>query len=146
MSKPTVLIYLGAFHNWVCLAPFVELLQKAGFAVAGETLRTVDSTLGLSADVEMMAGHLEKLVDHEGRDVVAVFHSYAGIPGGAAIRGMSRATRSAAGKMGGVLGIVWVASFIAHAGKGLLEAGRKTSDWTTMDVRCLTSRSTVSVR
>ena len=46
----------------------------------------------------------------QGKDVVIAMHSYGGIPGTESSKGMSKADREAAGKKGGIVGLVYIAA------------------------------------
>lgn len=58
--------------------------------------------------------------DH--REVVILAHSYGGVVGGAAAKGLDKPTRTAQGQPGGVIGLVYVAGNITLEGECLLEA------------------------
>ncbi|KAL8901437.1 MAG: hypothetical protein Q9192_000543 [Flavoplaca navasiana] len=49
---------------------------------------------------------LQPLTEDQGKDTVLYVHSYAGFPGSAAIKGLSKTERLAAGKRGGILGLI----------------------------------------
>ena len=49
-------------------------------------------------------------------DVVLVMHSYGGCAGSAGVAGLSKAARTAAGKQGGIIGLIFMCGFIAHEG------------------------------
>ncbi|RYO80945.1 hypothetical protein DL766_000296 [Monosporascus sp. MC13-8B] len=53
------------------------------------------------------------------RNVVVLVHSYGGVPGSSALKGLSKADRSARGKGTAVLGIVYMGSFIIPLGQSL---------------------------
>ncbi|KAL8754212.1 MAG: hypothetical protein Q9199_004500 [Rusavskia elegans] len=73
-------------------------------------------------DVAALAGEvLHPLIEKQGKDVVLYLHSYAGFPGSAAIKGLSKTERLAAGKRGGILGLVYQSAFIPKPGDTLLQ-------------------------
>ena len=49
-------------------------------------------------------------------DVVLVMHSYGGCAGSAGVAGLSKAARTADGKQGGIIGLIFMCGFIAHEG------------------------------
>lgn len=51
------------------------------------------------------------------KDVVLTVHSYSGIPGSSALKGLSKADRAAEGKSTGVTGIVYMGSFVPLLGE-----------------------------
>lgn len=66
--------------------------------IRGEVLSTLDSETGPS-------------------DVVVTLHSYSGVPGSSALKGLSRADRSAGGKTTAVVGVLYLASFVLPLGE-----------------------------
>lgn len=73
----------------------------------------------MSDDVNEIVMVASKLLD-EGKDVVLMTHSYGGIPGTQSLEKLSRKTRRAAGKPGGVDRIIYMCSMILQPG---------TSNW-----------------
>lgn len=47
-------------------------------------------------------------------------HSYGGLPGATAAKGLSKSERKAAGKPGGIIGLIFICAFIAKDGQSLL--------------------------
>lgn len=58
-----------------------------------------------------------------GREVVLIMHSYSGGPGAEAAKGLSLAERRAAGRPGGIIGLIFIAAFVAEEGQTLLSSG-----------------------
>lgn len=58
-----------------------------------------------------------------GLKVVLVVHSYSGGPGAVAAKGLSLPERRAAGKPGGIIGLIFINAFIAREGQSLLSGG-----------------------
>lgn len=52
------------------------------------------------------------------KNVVLVLHSYSGVPGSSALKGLSKADRTAQGKSTSVIGVFYMASFILPLGVG----------------------------
>jgi len=68
------------------------------------------------------AAHIHEVVTRyidEGKDVIVVMNSYAGIPGSQAVKGLVKKDRKATGKKGGVVGLVYLSSFIIAEGESL---------------------------
>ena len=51
-----------------------------------------------------------------GKDVILILHSYAGIPGCSALKDMSKKEREAGNKKGGVTGLLFVAALLTPVG------------------------------
>lgn len=139
MTKiPTILLFPGAYHHWDAYAPFIQVLSSKGYSVDGQSLATLDDARkGLADDIAIMKTHLSRLIDQEGKDVVAVFHSYAGIPGGQAIEPRwSLTERCAKGEKGGIVGIIYIAAFIPRKGVNTVQMYEGvTITYTEADVR-----------
>ena len=58
------------------------------------------------------------VLDVEQHDVILITHSYSGMPGSAAARGLGKAERAAQGKTTSVLGQIFLAAFIPRGGDG----------------------------
>lgn len=58
-----------------------------------------------------------------GREVVLIMHSYSGGPGAEAAKGLSLAERRAAGQPSGIIGLIFIAAFVAEEGQTLLSSG-----------------------
>ena len=71
-----------------------------------------------------------------GKDVLLVMHSYGGSPGAAAATGLSKPELSATGKQGGIIGLVFIAAFLAQEGDSLLNRlpGRQFDPWVIQHV------------
>ena len=61
-------------------------------------------------------------------------HSYAGIPGAAAATGLARSQRVKEGKLGGIIGLVFIAAFLVPEGMSCsgLQGGNLPS-WILLD-------------
>ncbi|CAJ2502528.1 Uu.00g099220.m01.CDS01 [Anthostomella pinea] len=116
-TKPTIIIFPGAFHPVSCLGPFIKALKDVGFPAEAHTLPSVGNPdIEAEDDVaffrSVMMPHIE-----DGKDVLLVVHSYAGIPGAGAIAGLDKSGREARGAKGGVLGIAYLAAFVPREGE-----------------------------
>ncbi|KAL9627170.1 MAG: hypothetical protein Q9204_006761 [Flavoplaca sp. TL-2023a] len=79
-------------------------LEEAGHDTTVFGLATVNQPeLKVQDDVAALTGEvLHPLIEDQGKDIVLYLHSYAGFPGSAAIKGLSKTERLAAGKRGGL--------------------------------------------
>jgi hypothetical protein len=72
-----------------------------------------------------------------GTDILLVLHSYGGLPGAAAAKGLSKVEREKEGKQGGVVGLAFITALVAREGDSLEQmVGGKLHDWADTDV-CL---------
>lgn len=114
-------------------------LEQAGYNTRTLGLITVNHPkVDVSADaVELIVAILSPLIEQQGKDIVLYLHSYAGFPGSHAIKGLSKQERLAAGKQGGILGLIYQSAFIPKEGDTLLKMiGGSYAPWQDPNV-CL---------
>lgn len=113
MSLPTIVIFPGACQTPAHYQPLASALQTANFTVSVVPLPSLGASLGwkdFSEDVTAIRKVVSDLVD-EGTEVIVLMHSYGGMPGSAALRGLGVKDRAKAGMKGGVKRLVYVASY-----------------------------------
>lgn len=137
-SKPTIILFPGAFHPASCLEPLLGHIRAQGFEAEAHTLLSVGNPqIGVNDDEEYMRSIMNAHIA-KGKDVVLIVHSYAGFPAPAAISGLDKRRREAKGEAGGVLGVIYLASFVPFEGDTLFEGlGSAWKDWMIADVRLL---------
>jgi pimeloyl-ACP methyl ester carboxylesterase len=111
-SKPTVLLVPGAWHSAEAYDLVVPLLRDEGYPVVTVDLPSVGAEPPVESfdeDVAKVRESVESLVSL-GTFVVVVLHSYSGICGGQAMRGLGISDRRAMGQDGGVLRLVYIAA------------------------------------
>ena len=127
----------GAFHVDAHLDILGGELQKAGYNTRALGLITVNQPkLTIKDDVtEMLAVLLNPLIVQQGKDIVLYLHSYAGFPGSAAIKGLSKQARLAQGLSGGIVGLVYQSAFVPQPGMSLLDMiGGHYASWQSPQV------------
>lgn len=141
-APPTIVIVPGAFHVASSMDLFSSQLEEAGYDTQTFELVTVNQPmLKVQDDVTALAAEvLVPLIEKHGKDVVLYLHSYAGFPGSAAIKGLSKTERLAAGKRGGILGLIYQSAFIPKPGDTLLQmVGGTYASW--QDPNVLTTKT-----
>lgn len=123
---PTIVFFAGAFADPACFNSLSKHLQEASYPTVYAHVSTLNpsdvSAVSSSKDAaETRANVLLPLIE-AGKDVVVFVHSYGGVVGGAAAAGLSKSTRSAEGKPGGVVGLVYLVGNIVGEGETLLQA------------------------
>jgi pimeloyl-ACP methyl ester carboxylesterase len=69
-----------------------------------------------------------------GHDIVIILHSYGGIPGTQAVAGLSKTSRLAEGKKGGVIALVYLCAFLLQKGESLVSfEGGLNPSYTVID-------------
>jgi hypothetical protein len=144
-SKPSIVFVPGAWHGPESFDAVASLLTSAGYAYEGVTKPS--STLeppfptSIDADVEAIRTAVLKAAD-AGNDVVLVLHSYGGIPGSEASKGLSKEERAKDGKKGGIVRLVYVTAFAIPEGVSMrVAAGGEFAPWCQLDVRYIISIS-----
>ncbi|CEI69284.1 hypothetical protein FVEN_g3967 [Fusarium venenatum] len=114
-EKPVIAIVQGAWHRAIHYEAFAQLLTTKGFTVLQPdniSSGNVDDIKGKTHmdDMEVIRKALQPSLD-EGKQIVLICHSYGGIPGSAAVEGYQLHEREAKGLSGGIMHVVYVASF-----------------------------------
>lgn len=125
-TKPTILLIPGAWFHRSTYDPFISHLQHLSFPTAYTTYPSLNPSHPTTADAAndtefVLKEALLPLIENEGKDVVLVMHSYGGIPGSAAARGLSKVTRREEGKKGGVVGLIHISGFVLPAGASVAD-------------------------
>lgn len=139
-NRPVVVLAPAAWHSPIHYAEYLEQLNVAGYSTVSQRLPSCDSPLprdqSVAADAAFIGRNLLMPSINAGKRVVLVMHSYSGGPGAMAAKGLSVAERSAAGKPGGIIGLIFIAAFIAKEGQSLLSgSGGKFAPWVIEYVR-----------
>ena len=123
-SETTFAIVCGAWHAPEAYSDLTSALNDAGYVTVVPRLASLNSSsperVTCTEDVDAVRSRLLSLIDDEEKDVVVVCHSYGGIPGGGAARGLSKEVRAAEGRKGGVIGIIYMCAFVVPEGSSLL--------------------------
>ena len=114
--KPTILLIPGLWHTPECFNALRTELEEYGYETVSRQLPSIDCTdpskHSAQSDADFVRSQLLlPLLDSEKR-VVEVMHSYGGIPGSAAAYGLSEEERIKEGLKGGVVGLIFVASYV----------------------------------
>lgn len=139
-EKPTILLISGAWHKAHIFDAVIDILQSQGYPVVTKALLSaggpVSTTVADDAE-HIRQAYLNDLVA-QGKEVVVVMHSYAGVPGTESIKGLARKDLAAQGKQGGVVALVYLAAFMLPAGKSVEATVPQGLDPAmTMDVRLM---------
>ncbi|PLB54051.1 hypothetical protein P170DRAFT_460298 [Aspergillus steynii IBT 23096] len=116
----TIALLPGAWISPYFYQPFSDALASAGFLVHQASYPSLNpanaSTADCDADAQVITKTLRILVEDQGKDVVVLMHSYAGMPGAAAATGLAKSRRSQQGKSGGVIGLIFIGAFVVPEG------------------------------
>ncbi|KAH8659835.1 Alpha/Beta hydrolase protein [Xylariales sp. PMI_506] len=125
-SKPAIIISGG---SWCPPALYSDLAQK--FQANGYETHITDHRTNSAEKLQPLpspdedAALISELIEkhaNAGKDVVLLMHSYGGLPGTTASKGLSKRDRQASGKPGGIVCLLYMASWILELGKTGLDS------------------------
>ena len=127
-SRPAVVLVPGAWHTGDSYTLTTKPLVSAGYSCTRLNLPSLytseKSKRGdpvpedLSDDVKFIQAALSAHVD-QGQSVILVMHSYGGVPGTESVKGFTRSERLKQGLQGGVVHLIYLASFMIPVGESL---------------------------
>ncbi|KAF2095311.1 alpha/beta-hydrolase [Rhizodiscina lignyota] len=123
MSKPSIIIVHGAYHQPAHFESLIKVLRDAGYRVFAPPLPSTFATPAVSdmdPDVEAVVKAVSAEVD-EGQEVVVFAHSYGGMPASSALPGLDKKSRQEQGLKGGVIGVVYLAAMMPDEGLTLMD-------------------------
>jgi pimeloyl-ACP methyl ester carboxylesterase len=123
-SSTTVLFIPGAWHSPLCFDAVIKGLENDGYNTDVVHLPSVDPVIphsDFADDVSQIKKQIE-IAASAGQRVIVVVHSYGGVPGCEAIRGLDWKTRQLNGQPGGVVHLFFCCSFIVPEGKSLISS------------------------
>lgn len=139
-GNPTIVLVPGAWHSPQHYFQLTDLLVGAGYDTISRRNPSCDS---LTPNAESAAKDAA-FIRHEvlmplldaGKNVILVMHSYGGLPGAAAAKGLSQTERTAADRPGGIIGLIFISAVVAHEGQSLLSLlpGQKFDPWVIQEV------------
>ncbi|KIV88506.1 hypothetical protein PV10_08187 [Exophiala mesophila] len=122
-TKPSVVIIPGSFSPDYFYFDIVKKLQEYGYEAQVKNLPSAsrlppEQPATMYEDADFFRGLVEQLAD-QGKDVVLVTHSYGGVVGSEAAKGVLKTDREAAGKPGGLVKLVYLTSVVPEPGVSL---------------------------
>lgn len=121
-KRPFIVLLPGGSQNPSHYAHLTHLLLLAGYPVFTAPLPSVgnpskDATV--ANDTRYIRNRmLMPVLDYEERDVILLMHSYSGVPGSAAAKGLEKAERVKNGKKTGVIGQIYIVALLKKGGDG----------------------------
>lgn len=137
-TKPTIIIVPGSFSAARIYDNLINALHALSYQAVVSDLPSASrlppaSAASMADDAEHFHGIAESLAD-EGRDIVIVTHSYGGIPGTEAAKGLAKTDREAEGKKGGIVRLVYLTSVVPPVGGTLISTLGELSEAITINV------------
>ncbi|KAK5943066.1 hypothetical protein PMZ80_004071 [Knufia obscura] len=125
MSKPIILFIPGAYVLLPVYQPLFDAVSNAGYEIKG----IHPPTVGLSSrqgrdgpapsmydDAAVIAQEVERLAD-QGKNVILMGHSYAGVSMSQSTKGLGKEERKAQGKPGGIVQLAYIACLVPAVGE-----------------------------
>lgn len=124
-NESTVFVLVpGSFSPASFYHQVSKLLKEKGFDVYETELMSVNDGNGDPVSMMEDAKHIHTVIaglSDEGKSVIMGMNSYGGLPGTQAAYGLSRSEREALGKPGGLVHMVYMASFMPPPGSNINE-------------------------
>lgn len=137
-NKPTIVLVPGCWLPAIIYSGTIESLSRHGYPTVALQLPSTGAVpphADFSGDVDGIRSCLVRLVEGEEREVVLVVHSYAGMPGAEAPKGLGRAERERSGLKGGVIRIVFIMAYVAPEGFSPTDGGAQMPDWMQLNLK-----------
>lgn len=121
-SRPTILIVHGSWHTPAHYHLLIQSLTAHGFPTICPPLPSCSNEIALTAslpeDIATIRATALDLLSH-GHSIIAIMHSYGGVVGTEALADLSFHCRAASSKAGGVIALIYMASFMLSVGESL---------------------------
>ncbi|ROV97476.1 hypothetical protein VPNG_08729 [Cytospora leucostoma] len=129
-TKPTILLLQGTFQIPEVYYKFAQLLESRGFPVVQPSFPSLTdqndpdfTKKTLDDDIQVVETAIRKLVEHEGKRVLVLMHSYGGLVGAEAVPDyLTLASRRARDLPGGVARLFYLAAFVLQRGQSVATA------------------------
>lgn len=142
-QTPTFVLVPGIMHTPAHFQLLEAALKSKGFDSVSVSLPNIGAGAPSAApgdDAKAVRKIIQQLVEHDGRDVVLICHSFGGVPGCQAVNGFEKDVRAGRGEAGGITRVVFLNAFIVKEGESSLDAlirtGQAPPPWIETDVSC----------
>jgi pimeloyl-ACP methyl ester carboxylesterase len=138
-SLPAIVLIPGAWHSPIHYKELTTLLEAARYTVSSSSLPSLDpanpDAITTMTDSKFIAENLLAPLLDEGKDIVLIAHSYGGSPASAAAHRLSKTERASQGLKGGIIGLIFIAGFVAPEGASLRDVcGGQFHPWVQVNV------------
>ncbi|KAJ5113758.1 hypothetical protein N7456_002292 [Penicillium angulare] len=138
-ALPTIAIIIGAWQNTENYEPLRQVLSSRGYDTVCRSPPSTSSDHGdtdLAADSAFVHEEILRPLVEDGKEVIVVVHSFGGVYGGGALKGLSRSERAQSGNAGGIVAVVYLAAACIPSGVTTLQAmgiGEELLPWVELD-------------
>ncbi|CAI6287598.1 unnamed protein product [Periconia digitata] len=123
MSQPTIVLIPGAWHGPQHFTTLINSLKDLKFDVITQALPSLNPQKpheqSVANDAKFIRQELLLPVLGEGKNVILLMHSYGGIPGADAAKGLSKTERQSSGEKGGIVELIFICAFLTGEGESL---------------------------
>ena len=136
MSKPTIVLVPGAWHKPEIYHSVTKNLKEHGYptiSLALPSAGAIPPNMTFDQDVSAIRDCLATLVESDEKEVILVVHSYTGMPGAEAPRGLGKKERQDRGLNGGVIRLVFIMAFAMPEGFQPTAGGAQMPEWMKVD-------------
>ena len=131
-TRPTIVIYPGAYHYTKHYSTLINLLRDRGYEVVAvehksifnNSQRDTPHAQSHHDDAAQLRSAVTQLIE-QGRDVLVWCHSYGGIPTTEALAGLGKPKVAEASKVGGVTHIIYCCAFVVQSGQSLADVATR---------------------
>jgi len=131
-NKPTLVLVPGAWHSIETWDKISSLLTEQGYKCVPVPLPSTAGNASATFGEDVKAARDLILAETtEGRDVVVVTHSYGGMLGQSAIKGLTKPKQNSPSTSGHVIGLALIATGFCETGKSFLDGlgGQPPPTW-----------------
>lgn len=144
IMSPTILAVPGAWHTVESFEPIKKIFTEKGYRFVSQNAPGLhDANATCQDDAESLRTKLLHPLIEDGKDIVVLMHSYGGMYGSQAVRGLSKKEQEQAGKKGGVIALIYVSAVTPVEGKTTLDMmgtdAKNLPPWVEYNVRDSTS-------
>ena len=122
-NLPTIALIPDAWHSPVHYLELTNHLSQASFNVISHRLPSCDAEFPVMQSTAIDAASIRQDIliplMNGGKTVVLIMHAYGGCPGSVAAKGFTMSERRAAGKPGGIIGMIMICGIIARTSRSL---------------------------
>ena len=137
MTHPTFVLVPGAWHKPDIYSSVTKTLQAHGYPTISLPLPSAGAmppNTTFDEDVKAIRDSLTNLVETKEKEVILVVHSYTGMPGAEAPKGLGKKERQEKGLKGGVVRLVFIMAFAMPEGFQPTAGGGQMPEWMKLDL------------
>ena len=137
MANPTIVLVPGAWHRPEIYSRVTKNLEEHGYPTVGLPLPSAGAmppNMTFDEDVKVIRDCLTTLVETEEKEAILVVHSYTGMPGAEAPKGLGKKERQEKGLKGGVVRLVFIMAYAMPEGFQPTASGTQMPEWMKLDL------------